>query len=101
MKVEPMIPRMYLPTLAFVFATVFSALQCSAQNTRQEIPVADIEINKDNFSAWINHISPTHSELKFLEIPWLSTFEQGILTGDKQGKPVLLWTMNGHPLGCT
>jgi len=93
---------MYLPIFSLVFATTFSACPIAAQqNEAQEIPVADIEINKDNFLEWKNYISPTHSELKFLEIPWLSTFEQGILAGDKQSKPVLLWTMNGHPLGCT
>ena len=31
----------------------------------------------------------------------LTTFKDGILAADTAGKPLLLWTMNGHPLGCT
>ena len=27
--------------------------------------------------------------------------EEGIVAADVAGKPLLLWTMNGHPLGCT
>jgi hypothetical protein len=39
--------------------------------------------------------------LAWQQIPWATTFKDGIVAADAAGKPLLLWTMNGHPLGCT
>jgi len=50
---------------------------------------------------WKNYITPTQSELAWTRIPWLSSFGEGMIQADAQKKPVLLWVMNGHPLGCT
>ena len=55
----------------------------------------------DNFAAWRDHISPTAAELRWTQILWLTTFGDGIAQADSQDKPLLLWVMNGHPLGCT
>lgn len=63
--------------------------------------VADIELTADNYDAWRDHILPAGSEIRFLEIPWQRTFAEGVLKANRAGKPVLLWAMNGHPLGCT
>ena len=60
-----------------------------------------IYLNDDNYEVWRNHILPELSEMAWAEIPWLSTFKDGILAADAADKPLLLWTMNGHPLGCT
>lgn len=62
---------------------------------------ADIELTEDNYQLWREHILPEKSEMAWAEIPWLSTFKDGILAADAAKKPLLLWTMNGHPLGCT
>jgi hypothetical protein len=62
---------------------------------------ANVNFEASIFDDWRKHILPDESELAWKKIPWLSTFQQGILEGSKQNKPVLLWTMNGHPLGCT
>lgn len=62
---------------------------------------ADIELNDQNYADWRDHILPNSSEMAWEQIPWLTTFKDGILAADSAGKPLLLWTMNGHPLGCT
>lgn len=62
---------------------------------------ADIDLNAENYQAWHDHILPKSSELAWEQIPWLTTFQDGILAADAADKPLLLWTMNGHPLGCT
>jgi hypothetical protein len=62
---------------------------------------ADIDLNDSNYAVWRDHILPTAGDLAWQEIPWLTTFTDGILAADAAGKPLLLWTMNGHPLGCT
>ena len=40
-------------------------------------------------------------ELSWERIPWLEAFGPGIVAAHKEQKPLLLWVMNGHPLGCT
>ena len=62
---------------------------------------ADIDLTKENYQLWRDHILPETNEMAWTEIPWLTTFKDGILAADNAGKPLLLWTMNGHPLGCT
>ncbi len=44
---------------------------------------------------------PSGDELSWRAIPWRDSFAAGVLDADKADKPVLLWAMNGHPLGCT
>jgi hypothetical protein len=36
----------------------------------------------------------------FAEIPWLTSLWEARETAAKEGKPILLWEMDGHPLGC-
>ena len=62
---------------------------------------AKVDLKWDEVEAWREHIEPTDTELKWMKIPWLPTFSEGIVEGAKASKPILLWTMNGHPLGCT
>jgi len=50
---------------------------------------------------WKDFIKPTKEELAWAQIPWHSTFYDGLIESDRSQKPLLLWVMNGHPLGCT
>lgn len=59
---------------------------------------ADLE---QNLAAWRTHIRPDQQDLTWEIIPWLTTLADGIRAADKEQKPLLLWVMNGHPLGCT
>jgi len=62
---------------------------------------ADIELDRSNYSDWCEHIRPSEAELAFYKIPWQRTFQDGIVKADRSNMPLLLWAMNGHPLGCT
>jgi hypothetical protein len=46
-------------------------------------------------------IKPSAGEDKWAEIPWGTDLWQARKQGAKEGKPILLWEMDGHPLGCT
>ena len=46
-------------------------------------------------------VVPKKSELVAETIPWLPTFKDGALRAADRDRPILLWAMNGHPLGCT
>ncbi len=46
-------------------------------------------------------IKPAADDEKWNEIPWLSSLWQARQKAAAEGKPILLWEMDGHPLGCT
>lgn len=35
------------------------------------------------------------------KIAWRTTLGEAIVEASRDKKPILLWAMNGHPLGCT
>ncbi len=46
-------------------------------------------------------VKPNKSEDKWAEIPWQASLWEARKQAAAQGKPILLWEMDGHPLGCT
>ena len=86
---------------SLLFAIIVLMIPFSSMDLLGQQKTADIDLTKSNYEAWREHILPTESELRFLKIPWQRTFRDGIVEGDKADKPILLWAMNGHPLGCT
>ena len=46
-------------------------------------------------------IKPQASEQKWTQIRWLANLWEARRQAAAQGKPILLWEMDGHPLGCT
>ena len=81
--------------LSFIL-TLATALPALASGDHQ-VPTP----SADNLSAWSSHILPSPSEVKHEQIPWLLKFGEGVQAAHDQGKPLLFWAMNGHPLGCT
>ena len=45
-------------------------------------------------------IKPQADEEKFMQIPWLTSLWDARQQAARQGKPILLWEMDGHPLSC-
>jgi hypothetical protein len=46
-------------------------------------------------------IKPSAGEDKWANIPWQTSLWEARKVAAKEGKPILLWEMDGHPLGCT
>lgn len=59
------------------------------------------ELSVETYEAWKQHIRPDKEELAWQQIDWLPDLKSGIVRASKIGRPILLWTMNGHPFGCT
>jgi hypothetical protein len=59
------------------------------------------ELNDKTFAAWRDRIRPKAAERCFETVHWLPTFWDGVMTAQKEDKPIPLWVMNGHPLACT
>ena len=45
-------------------------------------------------------IKPTAAEEKWNQIPWMASLWEARQKAAALGKPILLWEMDGHPLGC-
>ncbi len=45
-------------------------------------------------------VPPQANEDEFDKIPWLTSIWAAREKAAKEGKPILLWEMDGHPLGC-
>jgi hypothetical protein len=58
-------------------------------------------IAPDQFDKVLALIKPAQGEDPWATIPWQTDLWQARKLAAKQGKPILLWEMDGHPLGCT
>ncbi len=65
------------------------------------VPLSAAEpIRPAQFQALRAVIRPALDEEKYLQIPWMTDLWQARERAAKDGKPILLWEMDGHPLGC-
>ena len=46
-------------------------------------------------------VLPNPSEASIRTIPWRTSVLQGLVEAQINDKPVMIYLMNGHPLGCT
>ena len=54
-----------------------------------------------DLDARIAEVVPKPHEEKWLSIPWRLNLSQARIDSQKEGKPLFMWIMNGHPMGCT
>ena len=86
-----------------VGATGASDARIHAEERAQALAWLDSWERQDDATvlAWDTRLRPTDAERSFERIPWLTTFGDGLRASHAQQRPLLLWMMNGHPLGCT
>ncbi len=60
-----------------------------------------VPLRAETLPAWREYILPSGDDLAYASIPWHVTFGEGMDAARAEGKPLLMWAMNGHPLGCT
>jgi hypothetical protein len=75
-----------------IHAFLFAALTALGQ-----VPT----LNNQSFARWRDYIRPRPNEEFYLEIPWRESFYIAINEAKETNQPILLWAMDGHPLGCT
>ena len=59
------------------------------------------ELNDQSFEQLAAAIRPQDAEVVFLKIGWHESFHAAVNEARQANRPILLWAMNGHPLGCT
>ncbi len=57
-------------------------------------------ISDAEYAALRAAVDPAPGEDLFAEIPWQTSLWDARVLAAKEGKPILLWEMDGHPLGC-
>jgi hypothetical protein len=63
--------------------------------------VASLEpLTRDEFARLRELLQPAEDEL-WRMIPWRLSVLEGQRTAAQQRKPIFIWAMDGHPLGCT
>ena len=67
--------------------------------TGLNVPAAE-PIKPEQFAKVQALIKPDQTEDEWAKIPWMTDLWQARQVAAKQGKPILLWEMDGHPLGC-
>ena len=81
---------------------LFPAASLSAGETAQPGAPASVPLlNEQSFRQWIDFIRPNESELKWRKIGWRTELWEAVLEARELQQPLLLWTMNGHPMACT
>ena len=84
-----MIP--FLRTLALIVAVTLSTALAADEFKEKELTDA-------NYVKWRDHVLPRNWELSYRRIPWRTSFWDAVIEAQARDKPILLWTMNGHPL---
>ena len=82
---------------ALLAVGVTLAARAPAQTTANPPPA----ITDANLAELMTYVQPKPEEIAYLEVPWRPTLWEAIVEANRVDKPVLLWAMNGHPLGCT
>jgi hypothetical protein len=53
------------------------------------------------FKALHAAVTPSGPAERWTEIPWQTDLQAARQKAAREGKPILMWIMDGHPLGCT
>ncbi|MDA1267040.1 MAG: hypothetical protein O2816_18320 [Planctomycetota bacterium] len=65
--------------------------------TQDELRLPDLT----DLSRWQEHLALSPEDRRFDSLDWSTTFVDGLRRAEAEDQPLLLWAMNGHPLGCT
>lgn len=85
--------------LAIVAASALVSASSADDSTRPSTPARALA--GKSLADWVEALTPPPADLAWETIPWHASFSDGLIAADRAERPLLLWLMNGHPLGCT
>ena len=59
------------------------------------------ELNEQSYARWLKFIRPSEDELKWRQVRWHKHLSDAAEEARRLERPILLYTMNGHPCGET
>ena len=81
----------------FLFLTALISMVLSNTQPAEAAP----PISPGEFQRLHDLIRPHAGEARWTEIPWQASLWEARKQAAAAGKPILLWEMDGNPLGCT
>ena len=93
-------PRLALPCLSvgvFLLGSACNSAPWPLEGRSFQGPTLDAS----TADAWGSYVRPDEADAAWRQIPWRTTFSDGLRDAAAETKPLLLWGMNGHPLGAT
>jgi hypothetical protein len=90
-----------LTVIAVILCTAFGLTRLTTNSNQSLLSPLVIEVQTDDdLARLISVIRPRPGEDQFDKIPWQTSLWQARVLAARHGKPILLWEMDGHPLGC-
>ena len=83
---------------ALSVALLLAALPAGAPAAEDPAPAI---LTSGNYAALRDRILPAPEEERWREIGWRASLLEAAREARRLEEPILLWAMNGHPLGCT
>ena len=71
------------------------------QSPAEPPPQVAPRLDDATFATLWSQVLPDPHELEWQEIPWRAVLADAVRQAQAADQPILLWAMNGHPLGCT
>lgn len=104
-----MSPKARLLTMAGAMVAVTCALSASASAQTAACKIGSVPVpglatktlGPKAFNALHAAVRPGGAGERWTEIGWQPDLVAARRTAAREGKPMLLWIMDGHPLGCT
>jgi hypothetical protein len=95
-----------LVAVGVLTAVVSTASGMVAEPPRQlgGVPVPGFEVTRlepKPFASLHAAVAPRGTGERWTEIPWEPDLNRARERAAREGKPLLIWVMDGHPLGCT
>ena len=72
----------------------------AAVAARADSPAARPALSDAEYASVLTAVRPNPNEDLFDQVPWLTSLWEARRKAAREGKPILLWEMDGHPLGC-
>lgn len=74
-----------------------ATLALTAPAVAQDSP----ELTDRTYTRLRDYVLPDEEEDRWRHVDWKSSYWDAVVEAQKAKKPILLWAMNGHPLGHT
>lgn len=87
-------------TLMLIVVSADSAISAETGSEERALPTS-VENLVNGLSRQIAAIEPTAEDDKWRKIPWRIDLMAARVDAERENKPIFLWIMNGHPMGCT
>ena len=78
---------------------IAAALACTGISITSKAQAQERELNWDTFAKVRDYADRKDSDKHYLSIPWTDTVFDGMVQGQKEDKPVLLWLYFGDGRG--